>query len=546
MPIDAGVERRGLLVELLLDGTADDTSGNGHHGVVHGALPTADRFGGPDGAYLFDGEDDYISVSPPPQLSGSAFTVSVWARVDTGQLGGWTNCLVCQDNGIDTDQSRRIFQLSLFNGRIVWHRMTHVEDPVSRGSVIPGAWFHVAAVVDNGVHRLYVDGTLQDSARDAQRVHPDELLYVGRKGTPEPYFFFRGAIDDVRVYDRALTAEEVKRLHGERGYRVTPGPADDPISGSWEAGGGGLRLELRMDERHRVSGAVTSGSPGNLVPVRTGTFDPAARRLTLVGEAPHPRSGASTPYAIEGALAGRNTLAVQFQFGEMRGEVTFSRPTRWRAMRKRLRARVERWVQRMEPALVPVVRRLRARLRPSAATNARLLQERGETLASLRFRDATPGDIPALSVLHARTWAATYPRVRRPPTAELRERQWREAFAKADGSWFCIVIENANHELIGFAKGVRHEDGAGDLNKIYLLTDYQRLGLGRRLVGHVTRRFLAQGLTSMTLSADAGNPSCWFYLALGAENPRGEDGRAQLGFFVWRDLPKLAAICPLD
>ena len=76
--------------------------------------------------------------------------------------------------------------------------------------------------------------------------------------------------------------------------------------------------------------------------------------------------------------------------------------------------------------------------------------------------------------------------VRRPPTAALRESQWRDAFAKADGSWFCIVIEAADGELIGFAKGVRTGPGRGDLNKIYLLSEYQRMGLGRRLVGHVS------------------------------------------------------------
>ena len=175
------------------------------------AIPTADRFGNPDGALLFDGVDDHVSISPPPPLRES-FSVSVWARVDTGQLGGWTNCLVCQDDGNDARQSRRVFQISLLNGRMVWHRMTRVEDPVSRGLVIPGTWVHAAAVVDRGRHRLYVDGVLHDSARDLQRVHPDEPLYLGRKGTNEPSFFFRGAIDDLRLYDRALAAPEVRTL----------------------------------------------------------------------------------------------------------------------------------------------------------------------------------------------------------------------------------------------------------------------------------------------------------------------------------------------
>ena len=215
-------------------------------------------------------------------------------------------------------------------------------------------------------------------------------------------------------------------------------------------------------------------------------------------------------------------------------------------MTRRLRA-IRRHLQtRLEPLIVFVARALRGLRRPSPASNARGLRARGETVASLLFRDATAADIPALAALHVKTWAATYPAVRRPPTFALREAQWREAFQTVDGSWFAIVIQKPNGELVGFAKGVRHENGVGDLNKIYLLTEYQRLGLGRRVVGHVARRFIAMGQSSMSLSADAANPSCRFYLALGAENPREPDGLVHRGAFVWRDLEALAARCPVD
>ena len=135
--------------------------------------------------------------------------------------------------------------------------------------------------------------------------------------------------------------------------------------------------------------------------------------------------------------------------------------------------------------------------------------------------------------------------VRRPPTSALRASQWRDAFAKADGSWFCLVIDAPGGELVGFAKGVRTGPGRGDLNKIYLLSEYQRMGLGRRLVGHVVRRFLGDGISTMTLSADAGNPSCRFYLAIGADYQRDERGRPHRGAFIWRDLEALARVCPV-
>lgn len=542
-----GTPREGLVFELLFDGSANDASGRGHHGVMHGATLTADRFGHPAHACLFDGIDDYVVIAPPPALDARAFTVSLWARIDTGDMQGWSHCLIAQDNGDDQDQSRRVFQLSVLDGHLVWHRMIQAPDPTCPRFVVPGAWFHVAAVVDGSRHRLYVDGALQDAVTHTGRTHAAEPIYVGRKGTPEPHFFTRGAIDDVRLYGRALGSGEIVALYREKGFvsrvdarrRATP-----PISGLWGQGEQTL-LDLRCDERGIVAGAVMNGRRGNLAPIAQGHFDRRTNRLSIGGSATRPDTGEPTTYAIEGTLA-RGQLAVRYRLGDFEGTATVTRVSRWRGLRRRARS-VAAWAMRtLEPILIPIDQWRRNRLRPTRAENVRRLETRGESLSTLRFRDATAADIPRLAELHVKTWAATYPMVRRPPTFAIRESQWRDAFAKADGSWFCIVIETPDGELIGFAKGVRTGPGRGDLNKIYLLSDYQRLGLGRRLVGHVTRRFLAQGISTMTLSADAGNPSCRFYLAVGAEYQHDERGRPQRGAFIWRDLEALARACPSD
>jgi ribosomal protein S18 acetylase RimI-like enzyme len=167
---------------------------------------------------------------------------------------------------------------------------------------------------------------------------------------------------------------------------------------------------------------------------------------------------------------------------------------------------------------------------------------------SVIIREATPADIPALADLHVRTWNATYPEYEPKPTFEIRERQWRQAFQVTDGSWFCFVVEAPGGELIGFAKGVPYDhadlpDFAGELSKIYLLREYHRQGLGRRLMGHVARRFLAQGVSSMLLFADTGNPTCGFYEALEADRLLDDDGNFH-GGYGWRDLRRLASICP--
>lgn len=322
-----------------------------------------------------------------------------------------------------------------------------------------------------------------------------------------------------------------------------PTHGSDPISGTWEVEGGGC-LDLTFDGHVAVSGTATAGRPGNLAVITSGTFDRRTRRLKLAGTAKRPDTSELVQFKLDGTLAGRR-LAVTYQIGADQGSATLRKVTAWSGLRTRLKAVRGQALRRLEPALIPIVRYLRDLRRPSKATNRRRLLERDETLASLVFRDAVSEDIPALTALHVKTWNATYPGVRRPPTYELREWQWQEAFAKADGSWFCIVIQNRTGELIGFAKGIRQSAGSGDLNKIYLLSEYQRVGIGRSLVGHVARRFLSLGISRMTLWADAANPSCRFYMALGAENPRHDRGGVDRSTFIWSDLQRLAAICPV-
>ncbi len=181
--------------------------------------------------------------------------------------------------------------------------------------------------------------------------------------------------------------------------------------------------------------------------------------------------------------------------------------------------------------------------RPSRQTNIRKLHDRGETIESFVFRDATQNDVAELGKLHAITWAQTYNA--KNPNIQLRQYQWQKAFTEEnDGTWFCIVVVNKNNELIGFAKGIinKNKDSAekqGDLNKIYLLNDYQRIGLGTKLIGHVARRFLSIGVNNMVLFGVPQNPSCSFHEAMGGERLYSDKGTFD-GGYRWRDLRKLA------
>ena len=195
------------------------------------------------------------------------------------------------------------------------------------------------------------------------------------------------------------------------------------------------------------------------------------------------------------------------------------------------------------------LRFLRGLSRPSKASNTRLLRARGESATFLLIRDATALDIPALARLHVTTWNATHSWRQKGPAYELRERQWRDAFGHADGSWFCLVVERPNSEFVGFAKGMLYDGDlqgfGGELNKIYLLREYQRQGLGRRLVGYVARRFLSQGITSMVLFGDATNPSCRFWDVLSGERLYTANGEFH-GGYGWRDLRSLESLCSVE
>jgi ribosomal protein S18 acetylase RimI-like enzyme len=163
------------------------------------------------------------------------------------------------------------------------------------------------------------------------------------------------------------------------------------------------------------------------------------------------------------------------------------------------------------------------------------------------IREAFAADAPALAQLHMVTFIETHGG--RGPSFETREWQWREAFAKPDPHWFCYVICLKDGGLIGFAKGIPHDGGVpgftGELNKIYVLREYHRRGLGSRLLGHVSRRFLARGVDSMLLFGDANNPSNGFYEAMGAERLYAPSGEFH-GGYGWRDLHALAKICPAE
>jgi ribosomal protein S18 acetylase RimI-like enzyme len=158
--------------------------------------------------------------------------------------------------------------------------------------------------------------------------------------------------------------------------------------------------------------------------------------------------------------------------------------------------------------------------------------------------------VSSLARVHVAAWNATHGGWGATPSYDLRLQQWTKKFDSIAPGWFCFLAQDAAGSVVGFVTGQpyaeREPEGfAGQLAKIYLLADCQRLGLGRRLMSHASRRFLERGICSMLLFSQPENPSCAFFEALGGERLLSEAGEFH-GAYGWRNLAVLAAACPVE
>ncbi len=204
------------------NGNTDDASGFGNHAVSIGAVLTEDRFGSPNSAILVGGTG-YLEAADSSSLDiTDAFTVSAWFRQDEmihtfAVLAGkgmhtaysisvyFGDSLVCPD-----PVAERGIQVT-----IAGNSMRFSDGPFFDCGT--GAWRHVAVTVgaaNGGMHpiSLYVDGSFVETRfMGGLPENNTAPLGIGKDG--ETTNRFAGAIDDLRLYDRELSAGEVAGLY---------------------------------------------------------------------------------------------------------------------------------------------------------------------------------------------------------------------------------------------------------------------------------------------------------------------------------------------
>lgn len=171
----------------------------------------------------FDGQGSYVSVPNYPGLPlTGAITISAWARgVACDECDGSLAGIVAKGNivpfGINVDDGDRML-FRVVSGGAWWDVYAYDQ------SIEGEAWYHYAGVFAPDEYvRLYLDGDVVAEVRDnvPEVIDASSLdTWIGTRAhsvqPSVPLYFFQGAIDDVRIYERALTSQEVRALSDDR------------------------------------------------------------------------------------------------------------------------------------------------------------------------------------------------------------------------------------------------------------------------------------------------------------------------------------------
>jgi hypothetical protein len=213
-------------VKVHLDGNAQDSSGFGNHGVaINGAYEPGMR----GQAFRVDGRSSYVSVPDSPSLSAlGSFTIEAWVKMDVGPAPYDAGAIVSKEGptpGASDDEyavwiaGQSHLPADFVGGMVCqsgpaweWFPLpTNDEPPLAKDS-----WYFLSAVLDAGsAIRVYVDGQLVHNQPTSIVANWDtpQPVYIGVLFPPPPQedYWFKGLIDDVRIYNAALSQEDIQR-----------------------------------------------------------------------------------------------------------------------------------------------------------------------------------------------------------------------------------------------------------------------------------------------------------------------------------------------
>ncbi|MBK9452377.1 MAG: HYR domain-containing protein [Bacteroidetes bacterium] len=207
-----------------MDGNAVDQSNNKNDGAMIGGVQTAaDRFGNACGALKFDGSTGYLSVPSSVSLKSpvSAYTVAVWVKMEqnpTSPTRKWLTVCCKSDIQMETVNSPQFRVQSMQDDARGYNTVsmnTDFTEPANENLLL-GQWFFYVVRYDGVQVNAYIDGKAAFSFAYAKPFTPNDMpLEIGRD-VPGGMEFYCGIMDDLRIFDRALSLSEITALYQDK------------------------------------------------------------------------------------------------------------------------------------------------------------------------------------------------------------------------------------------------------------------------------------------------------------------------------------------
>jgi hypothetical protein len=200
------------------NGNANDESGNGHNATVIGASLTQDQFGNPNSAYAFNGTSDYLEAQSPDFNITRAITIAAWVEPNIN------NTVLPIVNKYRSDLGYRAYWLYGWTSgeqgprwRVCTGGSSEYIGEAFVDELLPTtSWSFVAGTYDGSDVKLYINGTLRHIGTVSGMINTNSLpLRIGADNELPPSYF-NGKIDDVRIYNGALSATEILQLYNQQ------------------------------------------------------------------------------------------------------------------------------------------------------------------------------------------------------------------------------------------------------------------------------------------------------------------------------------------
>jgi hypothetical protein len=193
------------------DGQIDDASGNGRNAICVAGVTCPNQASGYAGEALqFDGASQLVRIVDNGVFQAPEFTIAAWIKIEDA---GFDQVAFAKPYGTGTDDSW---------GITAWMTMTCLETTVAAGDQdacggggLPvDTWFHVAGTFDGIEKVLYVDGVRlgQNPSNEPVVFDGHDVLIGGDENGGNPAYMWHGRVDELRIYDRALSGTEILAL----------------------------------------------------------------------------------------------------------------------------------------------------------------------------------------------------------------------------------------------------------------------------------------------------------------------------------------------